>query len=709
MPKSVLLSGLSATAVAALFALPAAAQTAGQPTNRGREIVVTAPVQQSEADVLSGTSIVTGEELQRSIRPTIGETLARQPGVSATSFGPNASRPVLRGFQGERIRVLTDGIGSIDVSNTSVDHAVVINPLLAERIEVLRGPSALLFGSSAVGGVVNVIDTRIPRTVPENGYRLSGMATYGSAATERSVAGATDVAVGKQFVVHADGSYLKTDNLKIGGYVLSPRARAEAQAAAAQAPRDPLNFGRLANLSGRLPNTASETWTAGVGGALITDTGSLGIAYSHYDSLYGVPIRYTLTPGGEKPEAPRLSLVQNRLDLRGEIETGGGFLDRIRLRAGAAQYRHYELEEDGGIGTAFYNKGIESRLELVQSKRDGWQGASGVQFFNRDFDVRGDEAFLPRNNTAQVGLFTLQQLDRGAFKMEAGARYEHTSLTARTAVADNRFFRGQRSFDAFSGSVGASYGFAPDWRAGLNLSRTERAPSAEELFANGPHAGTEAYELGNPNFKKEASWGIEATVHGHGEGYSFDASAYYNRFSNYIYDALVTQSPCVAAAAPSGRTVDLPCFQYAQADARYYGIEAEGSVRLATIGTYAINADLLGDYVHAQILNTGPAPRIPPLRLLGGLEAQSDRVNARVEVERSFRQSRVLGLETPTNGFTLVNASVQLKPWGAVNPTTLTLSANNIFDVDARRHASVLKDFAPLAGRDLRATLSFKL
>ncbi|WP_294239591.1 TonB-dependent receptor [uncultured Sphingomonas sp.] len=708
MFKPALLSGLSATALASLLAAPAAAQTAPS-AQRGREIVVTAPVQQSEADVLSGTSIVTGDELQRAIRPTIGETLARQPGVSATSFGPNASRPVLRGFQGERIRVLTDGIGSIDVSNTSVDHAVVINPLLAERVEVLRGPSALLFGSSAVGGVVNVIDTRIPRVVPEKGYSLSGMASYGSAATERSVAGAADVAVGRQFVLHADGSYLKTDDLKIGGYVLAPRARAEAQASAALAPNDPLDFGRVANLRGRLPNTASETWTAGVGGALITDTGSLGIAYSHYDSLYGVPVRYALTPGGEEPEAPRLSLVQNRLDLRGEIETGGGFLDRIRLRAGAAEYRHFELEESGEVGTAFYNKGIESRLELVQTKRGGWQGASGVQFFNRDFDVKGDEAFLPRNNTAQVGLFTLQQLDRGAFKMEAGARYEHTSLTARTAVSDDRFFRGQRSFDAFSGSIGASYGFAPDWRAGLNLSRTERAPSAEELFANGPHAGTEAYELGNPNFKKEASWGIEATVHGHGDGYSFDASAYYNRFSNYIYDALVQQGPCEAAAAPSGREVDLPCFAYAQADARYYGIEAEGSLRLATIGRYAINADLLGDYVHAQIIDTGPAPRIPPLRLLGGLEAQSDSVNARVEVERSFKQTRVLGLETPTNGFTLVNASVQLKPWGTLNPTTLTLSANNIFDVDARRHASVMKDFAPLAGRDLRATLSFKL
>ena len=708
MLKPVLLSGLSAAALAIPLSA-AAAQTAPQPTNRGREIVVTAPVLQSEADVLSGTSIVTGDELQRSIRPTIGETLARQPGVSATSFGPNASRPVLRGFQGERIRVLTDGIGSIDVSNTSVDHAVVINPLLAERIEVLRGPSALLFGSSAVGGVVNVIDNRIPRTVPENGYRLSGIANYGSAANERSVAGATDVAVGKQFVVHADGSYLKTDDLKIGGYVLSRRARAEALASAGRAPNDPLDFAGVANLRGRLPNTASETWTASVGAAFIADNGSLGVSYSHYDSLYGVPIRYSLEPGGEEPEAPRLSLVQNRVDLRGEIETGGGFLDRIRLRAGMADYRHFELEEDGEVGTAFYNKGIEGRLELVQANRNGWQGASGVQFFNRDFDVQGDEAFLPRNNTAQVGLFTLQQLDRGAFKMEAGARYEHTTLTARTAVTDDRFFRGQRDFNAFSGSIGASYGFAPDWRAGLNLSRTERAPSAEELFANGPHAGTEAYELGNPDFKKEASWGIEATLHGHGEGYSFDASAYYNRFSNYIYDALVPQGPCVAAAAPSGRDVDLPCFQYAQADARYYGIEAEGSLRLATIGRYAINADLLGDYVNAQILGTGPAPRIPPLRLLGGLEAQSDTVNARVEVERSFKQTRVLGLETPTDGFTLVNASVQLKPWGTLNPTTLTLSANNIFDVDARRHASVLKDFAPLAGRDLRATLSFKL
>ncbi len=704
MSKIAFLSGVAAI----VLVQPATAQTtrSAQPA----EIIVTAPIQQSETDVLQGTSVLTGEELARDLRPTIGETLARQPGVSATSFGPNASRPVLRGFQGERIRVLSDGIGSIDVSNTSVDHAVAINPLLAERVEVLRGPSALLFGSSAVGGVVNVVDTRIPRTVPEAGYRLSGIASYGSAANERSIASAGDVAVTDTIVLHADGSYAKTDDLRIGGFALSRAQRAQSLATAATGAvgEDGIDFAANAAIRDRLPNTASETWTAGVGASIITDTGNLGIAYSHYDSLYGVPIRYA-TQEGQEQEAPRLDIVQNRIDLRGEVETGGGFLDKIRVRAGAAEYRHFELEPDNAIGTAFYNKGLEGRLELVQAKRGVWQGASGVQYFARDFDVVGDEAFLPRNSTEQVGLFTLQQVNLGAIRAEAGVRYERTSLSAKTPTDDPRFFRGDRQFDAFSGSAGASYGLSDQWRVGVNVSHTERAPSAEELFANGPHAGTQAYELGNPDFKLEKSWGVEGTVHGHGDGYSFDASAYYNWFSNYIFENQVAPTSCVAAASPSGRDVDLPCFQYAQADARYYGMEAQASVRLARIGGYTLNGDLLGDWVHATVVDQGPVPRIPPVRLLGGLEAQSDRITARAEVEHSFDQNRVNTFETPTNGFTLVNASVALKPFGVANPTSLILSANNIFDVEARRHASVLKDFAPLAGRDLRATLSFKL
>ncbi|PJI87265.1 TonB-dependent receptor [Sphingomonas koreensis] len=693
------------------------AQTASAPSpaksaqTADEEIVITAPFRQAEDDLLQGTSVVTGEALQRDLRPTIGETLARQPGVSATSFGPSASRPILRGFQGERIRVLTDGIGAIDVSNTSVDHAVVIDPLLAERVEVLRGPSALLFGSSAIGGVVNVIDTRIPRSVPEKGYRVNAIGTYGSAANERSIGGAADVALGGKLVLHADGSYTKTDDLEIPGHVLSGPARAQALATAAQpqpAPdpdaEEPIDFAANAALRGRLPNSASETWTAGVGASIITDTGSLGVSYSHYDSLYGVPVRYA-TELGQEQEAPRLDIAQDRFDLRGEVETGGGFLERIRARAGYASYRHFELEDTGEIATRFYNKGLEGRLELVQAEHDGWRGVSGVQYFNRRFDVQGEEAFLPKNRTGQFGVFTLQQIDLGQFRAEGGPRYERTQLTADTLADDLRFFSGKRSFDAVSGSVGASLGVAPGVRIGLNLSRTERAPSGEELFANGAHAGTQAYELGNPDFQLEKSWGIEATVHANGDGFHFDASAYYNWFSNYIFESQVAQSVCQAAADPSGREVEFPCFQFQQADARYYGLEADASVRLARIGGYAVNLDLLGDYVHANVVDRGPVPRIPPLRLLGGLELQSDRLTARAEVEHVFEQDRIAAFETPTSDYTLVNASIAFRPWGKDSKTSILLSANNIFDVEARRHTSFLKDFAPLAGRDFRASL----
>jgi iron complex outermembrane receptor protein len=703
-------AGVASIALAApgLAGAQTARSTGIQPAP-GPEIIVTAPFRQSEEDVLAGTSVVSGEELTRDLRSSLGETLTRQAGVSATSFGPNASRPILRGFQGERVRVLTDGIGAIDVSNTSADHAVVIDPLLAERIEVLRGPSALLFGSSAIGGVVNVLDSRIPRSVPADGYRFNGIATYGSAANERSIGGAGDVAVGQHFVLHADGSYLKSSDLHIGGHVLTPAARAQALAAASgpALPDDP-DFALTAALKDKLPNSAAETWTAGAGAAFISDSASIGLSYSHYDSLYGVPIRYALA-SGEEQEAPRLSVLQNRFDLRGEIATGGGLLEKVRVRAAYAKYRHFELEEDGGVGTAFYNKGFEGRLELVQVDRGGWRGASGVQYFHRNFDVAGDEAFLPRNRTGQFGMFTLQQLDFGKLRAEGGLRYEHSTVEAAPDPADLRFVRGERRFNAVSGSAGLSYAVADDMRIGVNLSRSARAPSADELFANGAHAGTQAWELGNPDFRLEKSWGVEATFHVHKPGLSLDASVYYNRFSNYISENQVDHSVCDTAAAPSGRTVDLPCFQFQQANARYYGAEAEISARLGQIGAYAINLDLLGDYVRATIVDAGPAPRIPPARVLGGIEAQSDRLTGRVEVEHVFEQNRITPFETPTADHTLVNASVSFRPIPGNEKVSLLLSANNIFDVDARRHSSFLKDFAPLSGRDIRVTARFGL
>ena len=670
-------------------ALPGSSRDDSYHSDQPPEIIVTAPYQRNRLDVLSGTSVLTGVQLTTELKPTIGDTLASQPGVSASSFGPNASRPILRGFQGERVRVLTDGIGSFDVSNTSVDHAVVINPLTADRIEVLRGPSALLYGSSAIGGVVNVIDSRIPRHVPDEPMHVDGIANYASAADERAISGAVDVPVGGSFVGHVDASYTKTGDLRTGGYILSPALRAQAAASS-----DP-NIAALADLKGRLPNSAAETSDIAAGLAYIGDGGNIGFSVNRYDSIYGVPTRYALDPAVED-EMVRLDVKQTRADLRAEVDTGGGLLGSIKLRAGFADYQHSEIADDGAVGTTFYDQGIEGRLEFVQNKRGSWEGAFGGQLLVRDFNVIGDEAFLPRNSTTQIGLFTLQSFDVGPLRAEAGGRFEHSQVDAfASAALGNGDIT--RRFDALSGSLGASYAVLPDWRLGLSGSYTERAPSAEELYPNGPHAGTQAFEIGDPDLQKESSKGLELSLRGSGDRYSLALSGFYNWFDNFIYDQQT-------GAVEDG----LPVFQIYQGKAQYYGAEIETSYRLAQLGDFALNVDALADYVHANIDNVGPAPRIPPFRTLGGIEAQSDRLTARIEAEYNGKQTRVAQFETPTQDFTRVNASFSYKPF-ADNQSAIILSADNIFDVEARRAASFLKDYAPLAGRDIRVSLKVSL
>ena len=660
-----------------------------------REIVVTALIPRTQQDMLAGISVVSGETLARELRGTIGETLARQPGVSSTSFGPHASRPIMRGLQGERVRVLTDGIGSFDVSNTSVDHAVAINPLTAERVEVLRGPAALLYGSSAIGGVVNVIDSRIPHHVPDEALHVEGIATYGSAANERTLSGRAEAPIGGGFVAHIDGSWSKSDDMRTGGSILTPALRREAAASA-----DP-DIAALAGLKGDLPNSGAESWEIAGALAYVGDGGDLGVSVNHIDNLYGVPVRYALEPG-EEAEQVRLHMKQTRADVRAELHPDGAFVDRIRFRAGFADYRHQELEEDGTVGTTFYNKGLEARAEMVQANRGGWDGVIGAQFLARDFHVIGEEKFLPATRATQFGLFTLQALDLGALRLEAGGRYEH-SRAAASADEDLGYDSPlTRSFDALSFSTGASYAVAPDWRVGVTLVRSERAPSAEELFARGPHAGTQAYELGDPGFGKEKNWGMEASLRGSGQNYTLALSGFYNWFSGYIYNSLVADDACLAA---SGATeLEFPCYLYAQADARTYGFEAQASATLARWDETRLTLDASADYVRARIVGEGPAPLIPPLRLQGGVEAANARWTGRAEIEHGFAQKRVAGLETTTPAYTLVNASISLRPFGS-SDTSLTLSANNIFDVVARRAASVMKDYAPLAGRDIRLTL----
>jgi iron complex outermembrane receptor protein len=702
MPRLTDLTRSAATfALAAALAWPITAQAAeGDQSDyhvNDEDIVVTAMRRTSREDTISGVAIVQAEELAANARPGLGDSLTHTPGVSATSFGPSASRPVLRGLQGERVRVLSNGIGSIDVSNTSVDHAPVVNPLLAQRIEVLRGPQSLLFGSSASGGVVNVIDRRIPDAVPDEPIHFGAMAGYGSAANERMLAASAEVPLGGNWVGHVDGSWLKTDDLRIGGHVLTPELRATALASSLLPPdpmADPeIDFAANAALKGTLPNTANRTWTAGVGLAYVADGGNIGVAYSKYDSLYGVPVRFATEPG-QGQEAPRIKLRQDRIDARAEVITGGDLIEKLAFRYAFGDYVHNEIEPDGAIGTTFSSTGMEARFELVQAERGGWKGITGTQYLNRDFNVVGAEAFLPRNSGEQIGFFTLQQWQSGPLMLEGGARYEHSQQVAKPDASQPQFFAGERKFNTFSAAFGAAYDVAPGWKIATNLSRTSRAPAAEELFANGPHAGTSAFEVGDPDLRLEKAWTAEGILRGNVEGLRFEASVFHSWYTNFVYEERT-------GAIEDG----LPEFQVRQANARLYGFEAEAEVTLAKPGPWTISANGLVDYVHADIDGAGPAPRIPPLRMLGGLKAASPHLDLLVEVEHVFAQNRVAAFEASTPGYSLVSLSATWRPLGDDGPLSVILSGNNLFDVNARRHASFLKDYAPLAGRDVRVTL----
>lgn len=660
-------------------------------------IVVTAPFRRERTDLLSAVDIVSGLELQRETRVSLGETLSRQAGVSATSYAPGASRPILRGQQGERVRILRDGIGSIDVSNTSVDHAPAVNPLLAERIEVVRGPATLLYGSSAIGGVVNVIDRRIPRALPEEAVHFEGLAGYGSAADELSGGGLIDLPLGGGFVAHVDGSYLRTRDQGIGGFVLSRDLREEAEANGET---------EAAELKDRIPNTDSRFYEFAGSLAWVGERGNIGVSVSRLKNFYGIPIRYSTgaakEPGDEDEEFEltafaeeeeegvervALDLRQTRVDLRAGYQLDG-FLDSASFRFGWADYQHDEIARDEGeVETSFFNTGYEGRLELGQTKRGPWRAVHGFQFASRDLDAVGAEAYLPQNETRSFGLFTLHEFDLGALRAEGGLRYDHQKVASDVVDFD-------RGYDSVSFSAGASYAVIEGWRAGINLSRSERAPVAEELLAFGPHVGTQAFEIGNPGLKTEKARGVELFFRGGAGDVSFDAAFHYTNYKDYIDQF------------PTGEIEDgLPVFVYLQADAEFWGFEVEAGYVFARAGSWTFEADALVDYVQGEIDSAGPAPRIPPLRVLGGIDARGAQFVGRVEVEHATSQDRTAAFETETDGYTMVNASLSWRPWGPDGLGSLTLAANNLGDVSARRHSSFLKDYAPLAGRDIRLTL----
>lgn len=660
----------------------------------------------AQLDILAGTSVLEADEIQRNLNGQIGEVLVKLPGVSATGFAPGSSRPVLRGFQGERVRVLVDGIGTADVSNTSVDHATTIDPLTAERIEVLRGPAVLLFGSQAIGGAVNVIDKRIPRRVPEEDFHLDALAAIDTATDLRTAGASLDVPVTDSFVVHVDGSWRESDDLEIPGFQVAPVLRADLLADADEEAEEgeleeAEELTEAADQTSFVPNTASETWTINGGFGVILGESSLGASIGYYDTTYGVPGR----PGaghhhhgeegeeGEEEEGAEegeeivsIDLQQFRADLRGDIALGTGFFSRLKLRAGYSDYTHTEFEGEE-VGTVFETESIEARAVLEQNERGASRGAIGLQYRHRDFFAEGAEAYVPPNLTDQVAIFALQEYGTGPFQVELAARGEFTNV-------EDTLNSIERDYDTFSGAVGFIYESDDALRTGINVSRAERAPSAEELFSNGPHIATQAFEIGDPDLTTESAWGVEGFVRGSLGGAQFSFAIYNQWFDNYIY------------LTETGEEEDeLPVFVYLQQDADYFGIEGEVSLPLFDNGDFGVIADFNGSYIEAELADGTSVPRIPPLSLLGGLELQSGAFDVRGEVQWFAEQDSVAEFETPTDDFALVNFLVSWRPLADNENVFLQLAADNIFDVTGRRHASFTKDFVPLAGRNIRASV----
>ncbi|RVQ66967.1 TonB-dependent receptor [Croceicoccus ponticola] len=656
-------------------------------------------------DFLAGTTVLGGTDLQRNLDGQIGEVLEGLPGVSASGFAPGASRPILRGFSGDRVRVLVDGIGAIDASNDSADHAVSVDPLTAQRIEVLRGPATLLYGSSAIGGAVNVIDKRIPLKLPDEPIHVDVIASADSAANAREAGASVDVPLGGGFVVHADGSWRKTDDLHVAGPLLADPLRIEVLAEAAEdEARDPdhaAELRALADAQGILPDSATRTHSAGAGVAWLGGKADLGVSVSYYDTYYGVPTRPGVShahdagpdePGaGEEEEgAVAIDLQQKRADLRGGLRFDRGPLAEVRTRWGYSDYEHVELE-GSEIGTRFLVDGIEGRLELVQRQRGGWSGTVGAQYFRRDLEAIGAEAFVPANRSENAALFALQEIAFGRATVEFAGRFEHGKAQAPDVSL-------ARSFDAFSGAIGAWHETGSGLRFGINASRTARIPTPEELFADGPHAATQQYEVGDPLLALETAWGAEAYMRGRVGPLDLSLTAYASWFDDYVY-----------LAATNEQTDGLPVYRQQQQDATYKGFEAEATVPLGRADGFSLSAQLQASYTRATLGDGTPVPRIPPMSLGGALIGKSDRVEARVEIDWNSAQRRTAAYETGTESFAMVDASVAWKPMRGNENLSIIAAIENAFDANGRRHASFTKDFVPLAGRNFKLSARLSL
>lgn len=610
-------------------------------------IVVTGtPLGQGADQIVQPVEVLAGKKLDAVKSNTLGETVATLPGVSTTYFGPGVGRPVIRGLDGSRVSLLNSGMGSDDVSNVSQDHAVTIEPFLANQIEVFKGPSTLLYGTGAIGGVVNVVDGRIHESAIETGVSGRAEMRYDDVSqgftTMARVDSSTDT-----YALHFDGVY-----------------------------RDNGNYdGR----NGEITNSAVETRTGAIAGSVFGDWGFAGLSVSRYLNNYGNPAE----PGDGIDPGVTLDMAQTRYDLKAGLNNPFSGLDSLKFSFGRTEYTHTEFEGEE-VGTVFVSEGNQFRLEAVHSKTGVWQGAFGLQVNRREFDAIGEEAFVPFTKSRGFGLFVMEQAEWDRFTLELGARYDKQSSTPES---DNK-----RDFSLASFSAGGRWEFADAWHLSLNLDRAQRAPAEEELFADGPHVATQTFEIGDPNLTKETSLQVELGLHYHSDFMTAKFSVYRNEFDNFIY---------LADTGLFDPDDGFPVRIWTQTDASFRGIEGEATFHLADNDAGKFDLRFFGDRVRAT-RDGGNLPRIPAARLGAQFTWEGDKLSSGLGITRTYAQDDIDVFETTTDSYTFVNANLNYRfydnddiSWEAF------IQGNNLTNQEARLSTSFIKDAVPLPGRNI--------
>lgn len=695
---------VSAISVATMSGVQAAEQHAGEPID---EIIVTSSLQRTRAETALPVNVLSGEALREKAASTLGETLKELVGVNSASFGTGVGAPIIRGQSGNRVQVLQGGVSNIDASAVSPDHANSVEAVLAERIEVVRGPATLLYGNGAIGGVVNVIDNRVPASMPDG---VSGLLeTRHSSVSDQQISVIKLEGGTGQLAWHLDGTYRDSNDTRIKGYSINPDTLDL---------DDEEELEELLESKGFIDNssTRSDTLTGGL--SWLFSDGYLGMSLSRSENNYGLPAaahhHHEEEHGEEEHDHEdedhdheeeddhadeggiRIAMKQDRYDFEGR-KALSGFFAELNGKFSVVDYEHAEIEGNGDVGTVYANKGHEGRFTFSQAPRGSLMGVTGFQFGSKEFSAVGEESYIAKTDIGSQALFTVQSLDAGDMTYEFGLRGERQTL--------DQGGRCDTSNSTVSSSASALWRMQEDTNLLVAVAHAQRAPTVEERFSNidsvtcrppvddhdlVAHAATQRYEIGLPDADKEHSTNLEIGLRRHSGAVTGELNFFYNNIGDYLY------------LRDSGAFVDDVEVAYVtQDDAVFRGIEAEVSFPLFSYDDAATQMTVFGDYVRARLDGDGDVPRIPAMRMGAEISHTHNDWLYKLRATRVAKQTNVARNETQTDGYTLLSASVDFHTSVFGQEMTVFAQGSNLLDEEIRNHVSVLKDVAPEAGRNL--------